>query len=400
MKNRVIYFDNNATTMVDPAVFKAIEPFFCERYGNASSIHTFGGSVGSELTRAREQVAGLLGSNYRNNRGESSEIIFTSCGTESDNAAIWSALLSNPERRKVVTTRVEHPAILSLMRELERRGYTVELVGVNPDGSLDMAALEKAIDQHTAIVSCMWANNETGTIFPVAEIARMAHAKGALFHTDAVQAAGKVPLNLNDTEIDFASFSGHKLHAPKGVGVLYVRRGTSFRPFLVGGHQEMGRRAGTENVTGIIGLGVACEVAAAKLEEEITHTKTLRDYLEQEVTRLIPSIRINGDLQNRLPNTSSISFEYIEGESILMLLDQFGICASSGSACTTGSLEPSHVLRAMQLPYTAAHGTVRFSFSRFNTRDEVDRLLEVLPDIISSLRRLSPYWDEQKGSVK
>ncbi len=389
---QVIYLDNNATTQVDPAVFEAMRPFFCERYGNPSSIHGFGGRVAKDVEHARIQVAELLGATHRNVHGHASEVIFTSCGTESDSAAVWSALLSQPERRKFVTTKVEHPAILNLGKELTRRGYEIVTVGVDERGRLNWSELEQAVDSNTALVSAMWANNETGTIFPVRDIARLAHERGALFHTDAVQAAGKVPLELAESGIDFASFSGHKLHAPKGVGILYVRRGVRFRPFLVGGHQENGRRGGTENVAGIIGLGAACEIARRHLPEEITATAALRDRLEAGVRAAIPSIRINGDLENRLPNTSSISFEYIEGESILMLLDQLGICASSGSACTTGSLEPSHVLRAMGLPYTAAHGTVRFSFSRFNTAKEVDYLLRELPPIIEKLRNMSPYW--------
>ncbi len=389
-----IYFDNNATTMVDPAVFAAMEPYFCRLYGNPSSIHTFGGSVMAEVEKARLEVARLIGAGYRDPHGQASEVIFTSCGTESDSSAIWSALLTRPERRKIVTTKVEHPAVLNLGKELERRGYQVVTVGVDAQGRLDMDELERAIDDDTNLVSAMWANNETGTIFPVEEIARMAHRRGALFHTDAVQAAGKVPMNLEAGEIDFASFSGHKLHASKGIGILYVRRGVRFRPFLVGGHQEHGRRGGTENVAAIIGLGKAAELAGLDLEHEIAHTAMLRDRLEAGAAAAIPAIRINGDPEHRLPNTASISFEYIEGESILMLLDRHAICASSGSACTTGSLEPSHVLRAMGLPYTAAHGTVRFSFSRFNRVEEVDRLLEVLPGIIERLRGMSPYWKE------
>ncbi len=394
MKREVIYADNNATTCVAPEVFEAMRPYLCEKYGNPSSIYTFGGELAADIERARIEVAELLGASWRNNLGQATEIIFTSCGTESDNAALRSALEVQSGRRKIVTSKVEHPAILNLCRELEREGYTVETIGVDGDGRLDMSALERAVDSETALVTLMWANNEIGNIYPVEEVARIAHRAGALFHTDAVQAAGKVPMNMSESEIDMLSISGHKLHAPKGVGVLYVRRGVRFRPFIIGGHQEKGRRGGTENVASIIGLGKACELARKGMAEEIAHVKKLRDRLEAGIAERIPAIRINGDKSSRLPNTSSISFEYIEGEAILLLLDQHGICASSGSACTTGSLEPSHVLRAMGLPYTAAHGTLRFSFSRYNTVEEVDRIIEVLPSVISTLRKMSPYWKE------
>lgn len=394
MKREVIYADNNATTCVAPEVFEAMRPYLCEKYGNPSSIYTFGGELAADIERARIEVAELLGASWRNNLGQATEIIFTSCGTESDNAALRSALEVQSGRRKIVTSKVEHPAILNLCRELEREGYTVETIGVDGDGRLDMSALERAVDSETALVTLMWANNEIGNIYPVEEVARIAHRAGALFHTDAVQAAGKVPMNMSESEIDMLSISGHKLHAPKGVGVLYVRRGVRFRPFIIGGHQEKGRRGGTENVASIIGLGKACELARKGMAEEIAHVKKLRDRLETGIAERIPAIRINGDKSSRLPNTSSISFEYIEGEAILLLLDQYGICASSGSACTTGSLEPSHVLRAMGLPYTAAHGTLRFSFSRYNTVEEVDRIIEVLPSVISTLRKMSPYWKE------
>ena len=394
MKREVIYADNNATTCVAPEVFEAMRPYLGEKYGNPSSIYTFGGELAADIERARIEVAELLGASWRNNLGQATEIIFTSCGTESDNAALRSALEVQSGRRKIVTSKVEHPAILNLCRELEREGYTVETIGVDGDGRLDMSALERAVDSETALVTLMWANNEIGNIYPVEEVARIAHRAGALFHTDAVQAAGKVPMNMSESEIDMLSISGHKLHAPKGVGVLYVRRGVRFRPFIIGGHQEKGRRGGTENVASIIGLGKACELARKGMAEEIAHVKKLRDRLETGIAERIPAIRINGDKSSRLPNTSSISFEYIEGEAILLLLDQHGICASSGSACTTGSLEPSHVLRAMGLPYTAAHGTLRFSFSRYNTVEEVDRIIEVLPSVISTLRKMSPYWKE------
>ena len=391
--NKPIYLDNNATTAVAPEVFEAMRPYFCEKYGNPSSIHRFGGSVAADIEAARREVAALLGATYRDKDNCASEIIFTSCGTESDNSAIRAALAALPERKKIITTAVEHPAVLHCCEELTRQGYSVELIGVDGQGRLDMAALEKAVDENTAIVSAMWGNNETGTIFPVKEIAAAAHAKGALFHTDAVQAAGKVKIDVVDTDVDFLAISGHKLHAPKGVGALYIRRGIIFTPLICGGHQERNRRAGTENVASIIGLGEACRLARTQLDEEYDYLKNMRDAFERKIAAAIPRIRINGDLANRLPGTSSISFEGIEGESILMLLDVFGICASSGSACTTGSLEPSHVMRAMGIPYSAAHGTIRFSLSRYNRMEELDFTAEKLPAIIARLREISPFWE-------
>lgn len=391
----VIYVDNNATTAVAPEVLEAMLPYLTANYGNPGSIHTFGGSVAKDVEDARRKVAELLNADHRNPDNEATEIIFTSCGTESDNAAVWSALLTNPERRKVIASKVEHPAILNLGRELERRGYIFETIPVDGDGRIDLAALEAAVDENTAIVSVMYANNEIGNIYPVEKIAEIAHKHGALFHTDAVQAVGKVPIDLANSQIDMLSCSGHKLHAPKGIGVLYVRRGIRFRPFIVGGHQEKARRGGTENVASIVALGKAAELAKANMEEEVKYLSMLRDRLEAGLLKTVPRIKINGDKSSRLPNTSSISFEFIEGEAILLLMNQFGICASSGSACTTGSLEPSHVLRAMGIPYTSAHGTIRFSFSRYNTVEEVDFILEKLPPIIATLRKLSPYWKEE-----
>ncbi|MCP3968355.1 MAG: cysteine desulfurase NifS [Lentisphaerae bacterium] len=390
---KIIYLDNNATTAVDPEVFEAMRPYFCELYGNPSSIHTFGGQVMHDINNARTQLANLLGAGHQNDKGEHTEVIFTSCGTESDSAAIWSALQVCPKKHKVVMSKVEHPAVLNLGYELERRGYPVSYIPVDSHGRLDMERLEEAVDDDTAVVSIMWANNETGNVYPVEKCAEIAHRYGALFHTDAVQAVGKIPMNLSESPIDMLSLSGHKLHAPKGVGALYVKRGIRFRPYLVGGHQEKGRRAGTENVPYMVALGKAAEVAGRYLDDENTRVKALRDRLEAGIAERVPKIRINGDMDSRLPNTASISFEFIEGESILMLMDRLGICASSGSACTTGSLEPSHVLRAMGLPYTAAHGTIRFSLSRFNTEQEIDFVIEHLPPIIDRLRQISPYWN-------
>lgn len=382
--NKVIYLDNNATTMVAPEVVEVMQPLFSELYGNASSIHHFGGQMQKYLDTARAQVAGLLGATP-------AEIVFTSCGTESDSTAIQSALETQPEKRHFITTRVEHPAVLSMGAYLERKGYEVTWLGVDSKGRLDLDELAAAVRKDTALVSIMFANNETGTIFPIDDIARIAKERGALLHVDAVQSVGKIPLNLAETPIDFLALSGHKLHAPKGIGVLYIRRGTPFRPFLRGGHQEKGRRAGTENVPYIVGLGKACELAAASMEKERVQVAALRDKLEQGLMATIPHAIINGDVEHRLPNTSSIAFEAIEGESILLMLDQYGICASSGSACTSGSLEPSHVLRAMGVPFTYAHGSIRFSLSRYTTLAEIDKVLEVFPGIVDVLRKMSPF---------
>ncbi len=381
---KTIYFDNNATTKVADEVFEEIKPYFCELYGNPSSMHTFGGQVGIKIREAREKAAALLGC-------DPAEIIFTGCGTESDNAAINGVLAAVPNKRKIITSRVEHPAVLSTCRELGNHGYTVVELGVDKQGRLDWGELEKQIDDDTALVTVMYANNETGVVFPVEQIAELVKSKGSVFHTDAVQVVGKIPLNLSKSNIDLLSLSGHKLHAPKGVGVLYVRKGTRLAPFMLGGHQEAGKRAGTENAPGIVGLGVACELAAKNITEENEKVKFLRDKLENAILEECPDSMLNGDKENRLPNTSNISFEFIEGEAILLMLDKFGICASSGSACTSGSLEPSHVLRAMGVPFTAAHGSIRFSLSRYNTEQEVDYTIEKMPEIVNRLRELSPF---------
>ncbi len=386
---KTIYVDNNATTRVAPEVVEEMSPYFSELYGNPSSMHFFGGQVQTKVEEARERVAGLIGARPQ-------EIIFTSCGTESDNTAIMSALESNPEKRHVVTTRVEHPAVKNLVGPLKREGYRVTELPVDRDGLLSMDEVSRVIADDTVIVSVMWANNETGVLFPVEEIANLAKSRGAIFHTDAVQAVGKIPINLAESQIDMLSLSGHKLHAPKGIGVIYVRRGTRFSPYIIGGHQEEGRRGGTENVPYIIGMGKACELAANHLEDMNVRVKGLRDKLENGLLEKIPNSIVNGDRQQRLPSTSSISFEYVEGESILLKLSDHGICASSGSACTSGSLEPSHVLRAMGVPFTAAHGSIRFSLSSYNTEEEIDFILKVMPPIIEELRAISPFWD---GSV-
>jgi len=395
MNENVIYLDNNATTRVAPEVLEAMLPFFCERYGNPSSIHRFGGSVAPEIEEARRQVAQLLGAHYRDRDDCASEIVFTSCGSEGDNSCIKAALAANPERRRIVSSAVEHPGVLSCLKNWERRGYEVVLLPVDGKGQLDLGVLERAVDENTALVSLMWANNETGTIFPIREACRIAHAAGALFHTDAVQAAGKEPIDVDDLGVDYLSISGHKLHAPKGVGALFARRGIPFEPLIYGGHQERMRRGGTENVASCIGLGEACRIAGAALAAERKELARLRDKLEAGVLAGIPEVHVNGDLERRLPNTSSISFKYIEGESILMYLDMHHICASSGSACTTGSLEPSHVLKAMGVPYSSAHGTIRFSLSKYNTDADIDKVVEVLPPIVARLREISPYWKQK-----
>ncbi len=384
---REIYLDNNATTKVDEAVFEEMRPYFCELYGNPSSMHFFGGQVQKKVDEARSRVASLLGASPE-------EIIFTACGTESDNTAIRSAIETFPEKRHIITTRVEHPAVLTLCRNLTKRGYRVTELNVDSAGRLDLDELKAALDDDTAIVSVMYANNETGVVFPIEEISRLVKEKGALFHTDAVQAVGKIPLDMGKSTIDMLSLSGHKLHAPKGIGALYLRRGTPYRPFLVGGHQEKSRRAGTENTASIIALGKACELAACHMEDENTRVKAMRDRLERELLQLIPAARINGEGAERLPNTLSIAFEYVEGEAILLLLSEKGICASSGSACTSGSLEPSHVLRAMGVPFTCAHGSIRFSLSRFTTEGEIDTVICELPPIIRRLREISPFGRE------
>jgi len=381
---KTIYFDNNATTKVAEEVLEEIKPYFCELYGNPSSMHTFGGQVARKIRKAREQVASLLGC-------EPAEIIFTGCGTESDNTAIKGTLAACPDKRKIITTRVEHPAVLTTCREMENRGYTVVELPVDKQGRLEPEQLEEQIDDDTALVTIMYANNETGVLFPIDKISQICASRGVVFHTDAVQAVGKIPMNLSGGNIDLLSISGHKLHAPKGTGVLYVKKGTRLTPLMLGGHQEGGKRAGTENIPGIIGLGKACELAAKDIEAENRKVQYLRDKLETEILAKCPGARLNGEKDNRLPNTSNISFEFIEGEAILLLLDRYGICASSGSACTSGSLEPSHVLRAMGVPFTAAHGSVRFSLSRYNTEDEVDFVIEKMPQIVNRLRKLSPF---------
>jgi len=379
-----IYLDNNATTQVAPEVLDEMMPYLKDFYGNPSSMHTFGGQIHRKIEEARERVAQLL-------EAEPEEIIFTSCGTESDNTAIMSAVESFPQKRHIITTRVEHPAVLNFFKHLARKGYRMSLLPVTGAGRLNPDDVTKSLEDDTALVSVMYANNETGNIFPIQEIGEMLREKRILFHTDAVQAVGKIPINTKSLPVDMLSLSGHKLHAPKGMGALYVRKKTRFSPYMIGGHQERGRRAGTENVASIIGLGKACELARNDMEREGAYLTRLRDRLEKTLLDQCPNCRINGDAANRLPNTTNISFEYVEGEAILLRLNEYGICASSGSACSSGSLEPSHVLRAMGVPFTAIHGSIRFSLSRYTTEEEIDKVLDVVPKIIKDLRVLSPF---------
>jgi cysteine desulfurase len=385
MTNEIVYVDNNATTCVAPEVFAAMQPFLTEYYGNPSSVYPFSGPAAKAIEQARVSLAALVGATTE-------EIIFTSCGSESDSTAIMSALATQAGRRKILTTMVEHPAVLNVCRNLQKQGIHVDYLRVDSQGRIDLDEARALISSDTALVTVMFANNEIGNLYPVWELAEMAHAKGALFHTDAVQAVGKIPINLSGSAIDFLSLSGHKLHAPKGIGALYRRRFVPFAPFLAGGHQEHGQRAGTENVAGIAALGKAAELAQQHLAAEAVQLAALRDRLQAGLLASCPDAMVNGDLQHRLPNTLNICFKYIEGEAILLRLYQAGkICASSGSACTTGSLEPSHVLRAMGLDYQALHGSIRFSFTRYNTDQDVELILAVMPGIVKALRELSPF---------
>ncbi len=375
------YFDNNATTRLSAEALEAMQPYLTELYGNPSSIHSFGSQVGRKIQEAREQVAALLGAS------DPIEIVFTSCGTEGDNAAIRGLLESRPGKNHIVTTQVEHPAILGLCQHLEKKGYRVTWLSVDSNGMLDLGELRDSLSDDTALVSIMTANNETGVIFPVDDVGEMVRAKGIPFHVDAVQAAGKIPLNLKNSPIDLLTISGHKFHGPKGIGALYVRRGITFRPLIIGGHQERNRRSGTENVAGIVGMGKAAELALRDLGKEQERVRCLRDRLEKSL--LAAGCRVNGHREKRLPNTLNVSFEFLEGEAILVLLDEYGICASTGSACTAGSVEPSHVLRAMRVPSNWLQGAVRFSLSHYNTEEEVDFVSEKMPGIVQRLQGLS-----------
>ena len=388
-KQSVYYLDNNATTRVAPEVVEAMLPYLTEQWGNPSSAYTFGKRAGHAVAEAREKVAALINANPR-------EIIFTSCGTESNNAAINSALTSQPGKRHVITTVVEHSANIQFGQTLEKRGCEVTWIPVDRAGQLDVHEIHEAIREDTAIVSVMLANNETGVIYPVEEIAAICRAKGVFFHTDAVQTPGKLKLDVKAMEVDFLSLSAHKLHAPKGIGVLYVRKGVSFQPYVMGGGQEQGRRGGTENVANMVTFGKAAEIAMASLEENLDRIRTLRDRMEEGIINSIEGVTRNGAKEPRLANTSNLSFTNCEAEAILLLLDREGICASSGSACTTGSMAPSHVLTAMGLTPELAMGAVRLSLSKYSTDEEVDHLLAKMPEIVSKLRGTIPQTPTPK----
>jgi len=395
---RIIYADNNATTQVAPEVRDAMAPFFGEDYFNPSSMYEPAQQTAQAVTAARRQIAAHFGA------ADPKEILFTSCATESNNTAILGAAKANPQRRHVITTAVEHPAVLEVCTQLQRDGYDVTFLPVDSDGNLEIDQFIRALRPDTLLVTVMHANNETGVIFPVAELARLTKETdpSIVFHTDATQSAGKLPIDLSGEfrHVDLLSFSGHKLHAPKGVGALYVRRGTPCRPFMIGGHQEEGRRAGTENVPYIIGLARAVELAAANHDEDEERIRRLRDRLEQAIEQRITCVQVNGKAATRLPNTLNVSCHYVEGEGMLYQLSEYGICASSGSACTSGSLEPSHVLRALNVPFTAMHGSIRFSLSRYNTEEDVDRIIDIFPQVVANLRRLSPYWDSKTNAPR
>lgn len=380
---KIYYFDNNATTRVAPEVVEAMLPFLTEQWGNPSSAYGFGNRVAKHVEEARKKTGALLNADPR-------EIIFTSCGTESNNTAIQSALACNPGKKHILTTSVEHSAIVKYCTFLQKQGCDVTFLPVESDGSLDLHLLEKSIRTDTAIASVMWANNETGVLFPIDEIAAICASKGVTFHTDAVQAAGKLPIDVKSVGVDMLSLSAHKLNAPKGIGLLYVKRRTKFQPYVIGGHQERGRRGGTENVANIVAFGRAAELAIVRKDDENTRVRRLRDRLEDTILATIPNTARNGAKEPRLPNTSNIAFAGVEAEAVLMLLDQLGICASSGSACTTGSLDPSHVLTAMGLNPSWARGCVRFSLGIYNSDEDVDQLLNHLPGVIQKLRSTSP----------
>jgi cysteine desulfurase len=380
---QIIYLDNNATTQLDPAVIEEMMPFLTEYYGNPSSGYTFGRQVRRAIDLARERVAALIGC-------EPGEVVFTSCGTESNNAAVHSALQLDPNRRHIVTTAVEHSATRRHCETVAKQGFGVTIVGVDHGGGLDLDELERAITPQTAIITAMWANNETGVLFPVEKIAEIARRKRVLFHTDAIQTVGKIPMRLADSTINSVALSAHKLHGPKGVGALYVNKRSAFRPLVIGGSQENNRRAGTENVASIVGLGKAAECASAALGEENSRVRTMRDCLERRLLERVPNTFVNGDVAERLPNTTNLSFVGIESDAALVMFDRHHLCCSAGSACRTGSLEASHVLRAMNLPPERMGGSMRFSFGRFNSDADVDKALEIIPAVIAKLRAMSP----------
>jgi cysteine desulfurase len=390
----MIYVDNNATTAVAPEVIEAIQPYLTTEYLNPSSMYDASKPAAKAIASARRTVAGLIGA------GNPNQIQFTSCATESNCAAIYGVAKANRERKHIITSSVEHPAVFEVCKDMAREGYEVTFLPVDSQGRLDLRDFARALTPRTLLVTIMHANNETGVIYPIEELSRLTKETdpSIIFHTDATQSVGKLDIDLKGAfkHVDMLSLSGHKLHAPKGIGALFVRRGTPCRPFMIGGHQEDGRRAGTENVPYIVGLAKACELAREHREDE-ERVRGMRDRLENALEREIPFLQVNGKEAPRLPNTLNVACHYIEGEGILVQLSAHGICASSGSACTSGSLEPSHVLKAMNIPFTAMHGSVRFSLSRYNTEDEVDRIIEVFPQIVASLRKLSPYWDSRNN---
>ncbi|MEN6457880.1 MAG: cysteine desulfurase NifS [Thermoguttaceae bacterium] len=395
---KIIYADNNATTPIAPEVVEAMTPFLTTEFFNPSSMYEPARQTCSLMTQARADVARFFG------LADPKTILFTSCASESDNMAIFGAVRANPNRRHVITTAVEHPAVLEVCKELAREGCEVTFLGVDRDGNLDIGEFVRALRPDTLLVTIMHANNETGVIFPIERLSRLTKETdpSIIFHTDATQSVGKVPIDLQRDfqHVDMLSCSGHKVHAPKGVGALYIKRGTRCRPLLVGGHQEEGRRAGTENVPYIVGLAKALQLAAEHLEDENTRVRAMRDRLERAIIERIPCVEINGRGAPRLPNTLNVSCHGVEGESLLFQMSDCGICASSGSACTSGSLEPSHVLRAMKIPDSAVQGSVRFSLSRYNTEADVDRIIEVFPEMVANVRRLSPFWDQSNNAPR
>lgn len=396
MDKKLIYFDNNATTRVDDKVLEAMMPYLTTEYANPSSIYSFAKNANHAVRDARGVLKDFV------NAENEKEIIFTSCGSESANMAIRGVLNMNKNKRHIITTKVEHPCVLNLYQALEKEGYKVDYIGVNSKGELDLAQLEEAINFDTALVSIMYANNETGVIFPIEKISEIIKSKNkeTKFFVDAVQVAGKIPIDVQAAGVDLLGISGHKFHAPKGVGALYVNSKTMITPLIIGGHQERGKRAGTENVPYIAGIAKAAELAVDHLKYEATEVKRLRDKLEANILKNVFNARLNTGITNRVPNTTNIGFEYIEGELILLHLSDLGICASSGSACTSGSLEPSHVLRAMNVPFTAIHGSIRLSLSKYTTEEEVDYVSSVFPGIIEKLANLSPYQDELEALKK
>lgn len=395
---KIIYADNNATTQIAPEVYEAMIPYFTENYFNPSSMYEQAMNAATAISQARKEIAGHLGVS------DPKQILFTSCATESNHMAIHGPAKANPNRRHIITTSVEHPAVLEVCKEMARNGYRVTFLPVDTNGNLDVGEFVRCIEPDTLLVTIMHANNETGVIFPIEQLSRITKETDPtiIFHTDATQSVSKIPIDLegNFRHVDLLSFSGHKLHAPKGIGALYMRRGTACRPFMIGGHQERGLRAGTENVPYIVGIAKALSIAMETRETEEIRIRGLRDRLENALLERIPFIQINGKEAPRLPNTLNISCHFIEGEGILYQLSSKGICASSGSACTSGSLEPSHVLKALKIPFTAVHGSVRFSFSRYNTDEDIDFIIEVFPEIVANLRKLSPYWDSKKNSPR